>query len=81
MGQEQRQALARLFAEDEEFRTAIMGATSADDAVRIVGEHGIVLTPEDFSAPAGGELSESELDLAAGGVLDQIWPTTPWVAC
>lgn len=81
MSEEQRQALEQLIKQDEGFHSAMMRATSIEEAVRIAGEHGIAATAEDFRSPDDRELSETELELASGGILDQIWPTTPWVAC
>lgn len=75
MGEEQRQALARLFAEDEEFKAAMMGATSVEDAVRIAGEHGIAATVEDFAPPEGVDVSDAELEQAAGGWATYFMPT------
>lgn len=75
MGDEQREALARLFVEDEGFKAAIMGATSVDDAIRVAGEHGIDATAEDF-APQG-PLGDSELEAVSGGIvtLNVCWGT------
>ena len=81
MGEVQRQALARLFAEDEAFRSAIRAATSVEDAVRIAGEHGVTVSAEDLAPPEGAQLSDAELELASGGTAFQIFPTAPWVAC
>lgn len=66
MGDEQRQALTRMFAEDEAFKAAIMGATSVEDAVTIAREYGVEATADDL-APAQGALSDAELEDAAGG--------------
>lgn len=81
MGDEQRQAIARLCAEDAEFLAAMADAKSAHEAAQIAVEHGIPATEADFTTPEDRELSDADLELASGGVLDQIWPTTPWVAC
>ena len=66
MGDEQRRALARLFAEDEGFKAAMLGATSVEEAVRIAGEHGIDAAADDI-APEQGTLSEAELEEVGGG--------------
>lgn len=78
MGEEQRQALARLFSENEEFHGSIMGAASAEDAARIAGEYGVDVTVEDLRRWQSAELGDAELDVATGG---GIWPTAPWIAC
>ncbi len=67
MGDEQRQALARLFAEDEAFKAAMSEATSVEDAVRVAGKFGIAATAEDFTGSGGAELGDAELGRAAGG--------------
>ena len=66
MGEEQRQALARLFAEDEAFRTALASVASIEDAVRIAQEHEIGATAEDFRVPSD-DLSDADLEAASGG--------------
>jgi hypothetical protein len=48
----------------------------------VAAEHGIVVTAEqlqEVSAP--GQLSDADLELVAGGAINQIFPTAPWVAC
>lgn len=81
MGEEQRQALARLFAQDEGYKAAIMQAASVEEAVRISREHGIDAAAEDF-ATADGELSDDALTNASGGAAAaNIFPTAPWVVC
>ena len=78
MGEEQRQALARLFAEDEAFKTAMASATNADDAVRIAREHGVEASAEDFMRQDGAELSDAELETASGGGTENwFWCGTP----
>lgn len=79
MDEGQRQALARLVREDDGFRSAMNGATSAEETIRIASEHGIEVTVEDLTKPPPDELSATELDLAAGG--GRIFPTVPWLAC
>lgn len=69
MGEQQRQELARLFSEDEEFKAALMSVSSLDEMVRIAREHGIAATAEDFARPEGRPLSDAELEGVAGGVL------------
>ncbi len=66
MGSEERLALARLVEEDEDFVAALADVTSVDDLVRIAGEHGVQVDPDDVVA-AEGELSDAELDAASGG--------------
>lgn len=66
MGAEERQALARLFEEDSGFVNAVADVTSTDDLIRIAGEYGVDLAPEDLTA-LEGELSDAELDAASGG--------------
>ncbi len=68
MGEEQRQALARLFTEDEAFKAALMGSSSLDEMLRIAREHGIAATAEDFARPEGRPLSDAELEGVAGGL-------------
>lgn len=68
MGEEQRQALARLIAENQEFKAAISGAASVEDAVRIAGDHGIEAGVEDFGLPEGS-LSDAELENVSGGAV------------
>ena len=67
MGEEQRQALARLFAEDEAFKTALASAGSVDDAVRVAREYGVEASVGDFTPLEGAELSDEELEAASGG--------------
>lgn len=73
MGEEQRQALARLFAEDEAFKAAMAAATSVEDAVNIAGEHGVDASVEDFTPPDGEELSDPELETVSGGFMTIAW--------
>lgn len=68
MAEEQRRALAALFAQDAGFKAAIVGATSPQDAVRIAREHGIEASIDDFTMPPGAELGDAELGQVAGGV-------------
>lgn len=76
MGDEQRQELARLFTESDEFKAAILRATSVEDAVRIAGEYGIPATAEDFDKPDWAELSDAELEGVGGGYYTI--PETSW---
>ena len=66
MGEEQRQALAELFAQDEGFKAAMVRATSVSEAVRIAGEYGLTVTADDFGLPEGAELSDTELEAVPG---------------
>ena len=68
MGEEQRQALVRLFAEDESFKAAIIAATSVDDAVRIDSDFGVYATVEDFGL-ADEQLTDVELEGVGGAGL------------
>ena len=81
MGEEQRRALARLFAENEDFTAAMTAATSVDDAVRIAGQFGVAATAEDFAPPDADELADSQLEAAAGGypVFQTVFCPGSWV--
>ena len=68
MGEEQRQALARLLADDEAFKTALASATSIEDAVRIAREHGVDATVDDFTVHSH-DLSDADLEAASGGTM------------
>lgn len=76
MGEEQRQELARLFAESEEFKAAIMGAASVEEAVRIAGHYGVDVTAEELERRQSAELGDAELDVATGGRIFY-YPTDP----
>ena len=67
MGDSRVQAVAALMAQDQAFRTALLGASTVDDAIRIAGEHGIEATAEDFAPPGGADLSDADLEGASGG--------------
>lgn len=67
MGDDQRQAFARRFEEDEEFRSKVRAATSIEHAVRICGEHGLKVGADDFAAPDDIELTDRDLEVSSGG--------------
>lgn len=81
MGEQERAEVVRLYASDEDFKAALMQAASVEEAVAAARRFGIEATSSDFSTSKGPELSDADLEQVGGGVLDQIWPTTPWVAC
>lgn len=75
MGARESQALARLLAEDEEFKAAMVGTATVEDAIRLAAEHGIDVTAEALTMRESTELSEAELDVAAGGTLPTFVPS------
>lgn len=82
MGEEQRQALARLFAEDEAFKAAMASAASVEDAVRIAREHGVEVSVEDFAPLEGSDLDDVELESASGAMMEGPFiRRTMWEVC
>ena len=60
--------------EDPQFVDALSTTKSAEDMARLLGEYGVNVTAEELeglvaSVPAGGELSEEDLEAVAGGGL------------
>ena len=64
--------------EDRQFAKALGAAESVEDMVRLLGEYGVNVTAEELeglaaSVPAGGELSEEDLENVSGGLIYPRW--------
>ena len=64
--------------EDQQFAEKLGAAESVEDMVRVLGEYGVTVTPEELdgmltAVPAGGELSEEDLENVSGGLIYPRW--------
>ena len=52
---------------DPELMAALRAAPTRDDFIRIAGQHGVTIDPSDLGEPSDVEISDADLEGAAGG--------------
>lgn len=67
MGEQERRSLLALLGEDEQFRATFVAATTVDEAVAIAADRGLPLSPDDLRPADDAELTDTELEVVAGG--------------
>lgn len=69
--------IARLFAENEQAKALLQDAKSKEEAIAILAQFGVIVTPEEFAQIGqevlSDELSEDVLELVAGGSWSGFW--------
>lgn len=79
MSHEQLQALRAATAANDQLRSELEGAPTAEEFVRIANEHGFEVALADMpTAEDDQDLSDAELASASGGYT---FPATDWIYC